>query len=161
MAEIARGMHKCCTLQLHTCVVHLAEMALAYGPSAFRTEFWVERMIQLLKRVTKYRTASSPEQVAVNAWQLRAALLAWTARGGDDNVTEVYDAVDPNQHKGAARRDMHDADGVCLLGRLQDHNEDGATVVGPPLSSAVLKICCPRCCNQTGYQHQARRKADS
>jgi hypothetical protein len=36
-----------CTIQLHSAVVHLVDYVDLYGPSAFRAEFWVERMVQV------------------------------------------------------------------------------------------------------------------
>lgn len=86
LAETTFGMHRLMTMQLHSAVVHLADMVGAYGPSAHRMEFWVERMMQELKRVTKYRPSQSPELVAVNGWLLQSALLhmASAVPGVDD-----------------------------------------------------------------------------
>ena len=44
------------THQLHAAVVHFAEQALRWGPLAYAGEWWVERMMQAFKRVTRDRT---------------------------------------------------------------------------------------------------------
>ena len=44
------------THQLHVVCVHFAEQARQWGPLAFACEWWVERMMQGFKRITKYRT---------------------------------------------------------------------------------------------------------
>jgi hypothetical protein len=60
-----QGGKRLCTQQLHSAVCHLVEHVELYGPSAFRAEFWVERMVQTLKRVTKCRMGKYPCQTAV------------------------------------------------------------------------------------------------
>jgi hypothetical protein len=45
--ENTQGGKRLCTQQLHTAVRHLVDHVDWYGPSAFRAEFWVERMVQL------------------------------------------------------------------------------------------------------------------
>lgn len=60
LAEKTFSMHKLMTMQLHAVVVHLADMVRAYGPSAYQMGFWVERMMQELKRVTKKRLHAVP-----------------------------------------------------------------------------------------------------
>lgn len=44
------------THQLHVVCVHFAEQARQWGPLAFAAEWWVERLMQRFKRITKYRT---------------------------------------------------------------------------------------------------------
>ena len=132
LAEDNFGMQKLMTMQLHTAVVHLTDMVIAYGPAAFRMEFWVERMMQVLKRITKFRTSCSPELVAVNAWLLQSALtmMAATVPG----IDSLYNKIDPKVKKtNPPGRDKHDAQGNALIGKLTpqtDLFEHG--MVSPP-----------------------------
>ena len=117
LAEQTFCMHKLATMQLHSAVVHLVDMVQAYGPSAFRMEFWVERMMQVLKRVTKFRTSCSPELVAVNCWLLQRALLRLEAN--HEGIQDLLRKIDPKAMSGAGRaRDEHDQDGNLLIGKL-------------------------------------------
>jgi hypothetical protein len=47
LVEEFTGGRMLCTQQLHSAVVHLVDYVDLYGPSAFRAEFWVERMVQV------------------------------------------------------------------------------------------------------------------
>jgi hypothetical protein len=128
LAEKEFGMHRLLTLQLHSAVVHLVDMVQAYGPAAFRMEFWVERMMQLLKRVTKYRTACSPELVAVNAWLLQRAL--WLLEAEHEGIQDLLRKIDPKaKAQMAPARDKHDEDGNTLTGTLNQKVEDIAEMV--------------------------------
>lgn len=68
------GTHALMTFQLHTCMVHVAEQAEECGPLAFAGEWWVERLMQVFKRIVKYRSTRFPETVAVNHWLATQAL---------------------------------------------------------------------------------------
>jgi hypothetical protein len=54
-----------CTLQLHSAVCHLVDYVELLFPAAFRAEFWAERMVQVLKRITKHRMGKYPCLTAV------------------------------------------------------------------------------------------------
>ena len=120
LAENTFRMHKLLTHQLHYAVVHLVDLVQAYGPSSFRMEFWVERMMQVLKRVTKFRTSCSPELVAVNCWLLQSALLRLESL--HNGIRQLHEKVDPKAMPEilSAARDRHDSEGNCLLGKLSD-----------------------------------------
>jgi hypothetical protein len=47
LAEDITSGKTLCTILLHSAVVHLVDYVDLYGPSAFRAEFWVERMVQV------------------------------------------------------------------------------------------------------------------
>jgi hypothetical protein len=47
------NMHELMTFKLHTCLVHVPEQAWQCGPTAFAAEWWVERLMQVFKRVLK------------------------------------------------------------------------------------------------------------
>lgn len=117
LAENNFRMFKLTTFQLHSAVVHLTDMVKAYGPAAFRMEFWVERMMQVLKRITKFRTSCSPELVAVGAWLLRMALARMA--GTMTDVESLLQRVDPKAKTASLPgRDKHDAEGNVLIGKL-------------------------------------------
>lgn len=123
LAQKAFKLHKLSTIQLHSATVHLVDMVKAYGPSAFRMEFWVERMMQVLKRVTKYRTTCSPELVAVNSWLLEQALMHLKALV--PGVADLHERIDPKAKKEMAhKRDSHDAEGNALIGKMTDCPEE-------------------------------------
>jgi hypothetical protein len=107
------------TVQLHNCVAHLAQNVRLYGPSIFRTEFWVERMMQVLKRITKYRTMCSPELVAVGSWLLKQALASGAAM--DPKLPALWDMIDPDVTQFTLPDDF-DADGNCITSKLVDEN---------------------------------------
>ena len=128
LAEKTFAMHKLTTMQLHSAVVHLVDMVQAYGPSAFRMEFWVERMMQVLKRVTKFRTSCSPELVAVNCWLLQRALLRMEAN--HPGIQELLRRIDPKaMSELRAARDQHDDDGNLLIGKLAEEAEEYSETV--------------------------------
>ena len=148
LAEETFNMHKLLTLQLHSAVVHLVDMVQAYGPSAFRMEFWVERMMQVLKRVTKFRTACSPELVAVNAWLLQRALLLLEAER--EGVHDFLCTVDPKAKGGMAHaRDEHDEQGNALTGTLKKDDESLLHLVLSPARFCASTCRCP-CLSQPG-----------
>lgn len=64
-----------CTFKLHLAVCHLADQVRSCGPAFFSLEFWIERMIQLLKRLTKYRATCDPEAIFVNDQLLRRTCM--------------------------------------------------------------------------------------
>jgi hypothetical protein len=74
VAEATFGKLRLCTSNLHLCMVHLPGQVLASGPSSITAEFWVERIMLLLKRATKNRTMHYPELTVVNTWLLDAVL---------------------------------------------------------------------------------------
>jgi hypothetical protein len=59
---------------LHTCMLHVPEQVRLCGAAAFAAEQWLERLMQVFKRVTKYRCTRYPETSAVQHWLTVAAL---------------------------------------------------------------------------------------
>jgi hypothetical protein len=114
------------TIQLHNCVFHLPTAVLHWGPSIFRTEFWVERMMQLLKRITKYRTMCCPEMVAAGAWLLKRRLAAGAAMYPE--LMEIWDKIDPMTTRFAAP-DSFDVDGNTLTRALTPQNQPASEQV--------------------------------
>jgi hypothetical protein len=107
------------TIQIHNCVFHLPQAVRLYGPSIFRTEFWVERLMQIVKRITKHRTCCSPELVAVGAWLLKCALADGTA--GEHDVMAIWKRIDPKVPR-FTEPDEFDVDGNAITSKLIDEN---------------------------------------
>jgi hypothetical protein len=115
------------TIQLHNCVFHLPQAVHLYGPSIFRTEFWVERLMQIVKRITKHRCCCSPELVAVGAWLLKCA-LAENAQVKSD-LLAIWNKIDPSIPR-FTEPDVFDGDGNAITSRLIDENDPDSTKVG-------------------------------
>jgi hypothetical protein len=65
LVQKAWNMHELMTINLHTCLVHVADQATACGPTAVASEWWLERLMQVFERVVKYRCTRYPETTAV------------------------------------------------------------------------------------------------
>jgi len=61
-----------CTFKLHLAAIHLPDQVRACGASL---EYWVERMVQVYKRMIKYRATAYPELIFINAYLLQRACL--------------------------------------------------------------------------------------
>ena len=85
------GMHELMTHNLHTCVSHVPDQARECGATAFAGEWWLERLMQTFKRVTKYRSSRYPETTAVNHF-LKQAALGRIAQE-DPTVTSLIDEI--------------------------------------------------------------------
>jgi hypothetical protein len=68
------NMEELLTNNLHTCMLHVPEQVRLCGAAAFSAEWWIERLMQVFKRVTKYRCTRYPETSAVQHWLTMAAL---------------------------------------------------------------------------------------
>ena len=62
------------SFKLHVAACHLPDQVLSSGAAANNMEFWVERMVQLMKRNVKYRSTAYPELLFVNGWMLTQAV---------------------------------------------------------------------------------------
>lgn len=85
------GMHELMTYQLHTTMAHAAGQAQACGPHAFSAEFWVERLMQVFKRIVKYRSTRYPEVTAVNHWLTTQAVERVCI--ADETASLLYDKI--------------------------------------------------------------------
>jgi hypothetical protein len=114
------------TIQLHNCVFHLPQAVHLYGPSIFRTEFWVERLMQIVKRITKHRTCCSPELVAVGSWLLKCA-LAENAEV-ERELLWLWNKIDPSVSRFTEPDDFDD-DGNAITSRMiSEDSPDSAKV---------------------------------
>lgn len=74
---------KLCTQKLHIAACHLPDQVRACGAAYLFLEYWVERLVQLVKRFIKYRSTGCPELLFVNGHLLvRACRQMLLERGG-------------------------------------------------------------------------------
>jgi hypothetical protein len=85
------NMQELMTFNLHTCMLHVPEQVKLCGPLAFAAEWWLERLMQVFKRVTKYRCTRHPETTAVQHWLTVAALD--NTRLSHPTVTALLDRI--------------------------------------------------------------------
>lgn len=125
------------TFQLHTVMAHAAEQARACGPTAYACEWWLERLMQVFKRVTKYRSTRYPECNGFNHITALNTLQHNVAR--HPGVTRLLDVVETGRCLQKEGR-YDDTDGAeWLSGKLEDVTTDHATV--RPAVQVVLSPC--------------------
>jgi len=133
------------TFKLHLAAVHLADQVRACGAGFFSTEYWVERMVQLLKRMIKYRSTAYPELLFVHDWLLVLACrrVRRTVEGKDlETLEEALESIR------AAKRKVHDqpdAAGSYLAGAAKEVEEEEKTKVLPPYEApaGILDVVEP------------------
>lgn len=141
------GMNELMTFQLHTCLVHVADQARRCGPTAFAGEWWLERCMQVFKRITKYRSTRHPECVGANHFLAVQALN--TIPCGRPMATRLMDVIAPGERAVRGVRD-DTAEDHWLVGPLQDLSNSVAVVCHPPLSlrlrrgPASCRVCIPQ-----------------
>jgi len=59
---------------LHVLNCRLEEQELARVPVAMENEMWIDRLIQVIKQLTKFRVSADPERVVVNTFLLAMSL---------------------------------------------------------------------------------------
>ena len=104
--------------------MHLADQVRACGPGFTWTEFWVERMVQLVKRMVKYRSTAYPELLFVHDWLLTLACRRVKLTPDGWNCMSLYEAL---QAKKMRKRGEHDVAGVqeaLLLGAPKECDID-------------------------------------
>ena len=70
-----------CTYCLHLCL-HLYKQEAEYGPTCDNLEFWVERGVQTMKEITKFRISAFPEKLLLNHYLWWRALVKMEAKYG-------------------------------------------------------------------------------
>lgn len=122
-----------CTFKLHLAAIHLADQVRACGPSAFSLEYWVERMVQLYKRLIKYRSTAAPELLFVNDHLLQRVCLRILLALGTANLLDLADAVDAARlrRRKNPSQPAEPADD-CLLGAPRELSDAERAEVLPP-----------------------------
>jgi hypothetical protein len=113
--------HLLCKSNLHNMMCPLPVQQATRGHSFYYTEFWVERMVQWAKKMTKFRTTGCPEKLIVGNILLRLALDQMTAVS-PGNLT-MGGWID--KHKGTPRRDTFHGD------NLDPGMADNSGMLGP------------------------------
>lgn len=127
------GARALCTFKLHLAAVHLADQVRACGPSAYSLEYWVERMVQLYKRLIKYRSTAAPELIFVKDHLLVRVCLRLLLALGSDSLKVLADAV--HEARLARRTNPSQSDETaedCLLGAPRSLSADERIEVLPP-----------------------------
>lgn len=127
-----------CTFKLHLAAIHLADQVRACGPSFFCLEYWVERMVQLYKRLIKYRSTACPEKVFVNDHLVQTACLRILISSGGGALQSLTQAISEAQIKRVKRKGRsraHAADD-CMLGAPQSLAQVEKEEVIPPDAGA-------------------------
>ena len=137
LVEETWGMQQLMTHNLHTCLVHLPEQAKLCGAVAFAAEWWLERLMQVFKRVVKYRCTRYPETTAVQHWLTLAALAAMRLRHPD--ATQLLDEIrDSKDRTERSNRDTTDGN-AFLLGALSPADLDTRQEVKAALESVDMQ----------------------
>ena len=84
---------KLCTQKLHIAACHLPDQVRACGAAYLFLEYWVERLVQLVKRLIKYRSTGCPELLFVNGHLLLRACRQMLLAKGGSALREMEDAV--------------------------------------------------------------------
>ena len=119
------------TLKLHLAAIHLPDQVRACGAGFFSLEFWVERMVQLLKRMIKYRSTAYPELLFIHDWLLVLACrrVRRTAEGQDlKTLEEMLEDIRAAKRK---RHDTAEEDGTHLLGARRNAEDEEVAEVLP------------------------------
>lgn len=141
MVQDTFGMNELMTFQLHTCMAHAADQARMCGPTAFAGEWWLERCMQVFKRITKYRSTRHPECVGTNHFLAVQALGSvpccrpW--------ATKLFHLISPAEGRVGGRiRDDTSGD-EWLVGPLQDLSNDVNAVCMLCLCFSAPVRCLP------------------
>lgn len=126
LVQEAFGTRELMTFQLHTCMAHIADQARHCGPTAFAGEWWLERCMQVFKRITKYRSTRHPECVGTNHFLAHQALEKAAGRPG---AAALLDAISP-EGKRRRRTGIQDdtAGDEWLVGTVEDVSDHHLTV---------------------------------
>lgn len=93
-----------CTFKLHVAACHLPDQVRSCGASAFFLEYWIERLVQLLKRLIKYRSTGAPELLFINGYLLVRACRQMLLQKGGAALLEMEEAISAAK---LARRKRH------------------------------------------------------
>lgn len=104
------------TLKLHIAAMHLADQVTSCGPGFIWTEFWIERMVQLVKRMVKYRSTAYPELLFIHDWLLTMACRRVKLMPDGKHCLTLDEALFIAKKKHLRQHDNVVADEALLLG---------------------------------------------
>jgi hypothetical protein len=109
------------TLLMHRAVVHIPEQALVLGPTAFHNEAFGERCVRRAKGpVTNHATVNQAE------YATGVCLTDMSLELCKVDFPDIEAPMLPNGPRTSQRLDSTDADGVCLIGSMQDADKQAA-----------------------------------
>lgn len=126
------------TFKLHLAAIHLADQVRACGPGYLHGEYWVERMVQLVKRMVKYRSTAYPELLFVHDWLLTLACRRVKLTVEGQHCVSLDEALAAVQKKKQREHDMAGPKDALLLGapRTVSAAEEGEVLYTAPLGAA-------------------------
>ena len=125
------------TFKLHLAAMHLADQVRACGPGYTWTEFWVERMVQLVKRMVKYRSTAYPELLFVHDWLLTLACRRVKLSPDGCHCVSLYEALRAVKKRRLLSRDEPLPGQAVLLGapKTAEDGEKAQVLHIPPTSA--------------------------
>lgn len=125
------------TFKLHLAAMHLADQVRACGPGYTWTEFWVERMVQLVKRMVKYRSTAYPELLFVHDWLLTLACRRVKLSPDGCHCVSLYEALRAVKKRRLLSRDEPLPGQALLLGapKKAEDAEKAQVLHIPPMSA--------------------------
>lgn len=120
------------TFKLHLAAFHLPDQVRACGASFFMLEYWVERLVQLYKRMVKYRSTAFPELIFINSYLLHQACMNWLHRYGVKALVTMEEAVDrAREERRTRKRRRPEAADEFMLGAPQQLTDEERLAVLP------------------------------
>lgn len=111
--KVHRAPTNMMTYNLHILICQLYKQESARGHPAGDFEFWVERLVQLLKESTKYRVSSEPEKVAVASMVFDMTLHDMQSLHNYLDFDQMKELRNPQKNPG--NRDYEDDEENLLL----------------------------------------------
>lgn len=93
-----------CTFKLHLAAFHLPDQVRACGAAFFCLEYWIERMVQLFKRMIKYRSTAYPELLFIHDYLLFRACLLLLRTDDGAGLISLEDALEERKVERRRRR---------------------------------------------------------
>jgi len=120
------------TFKLHQAAMHLPDQVRACGAGYLFVEYWVERLVQLVKRMVKYRSTAYPELLFVHDWILALAYRRVRLTEDGASCCSLEEALEAVRE---AKRRIHDTlasdDDALLLGAAKPLTEHEVNQVLP------------------------------
>ena len=109
--------------KLHTVAMHLADQVRACGASFFAVEYWVERLVQLLKRMIKYMSTAFPELLLIHDWLLVVACRRVRRIEERTDLQTLEEAIESIRAAKRRTHDTADEKGCVMFGAPQKPGE--------------------------------------
>lgn len=104
------------TFKLHLAAIHLPDQIRLCGPGYLHGEYWIERMVQLVKRMVKYRSTAYPELLFVHDWLLTLACRRVKLTNEGHDCLSLDEALAAVRKKKQSNHDTAGPNDALLLG---------------------------------------------